>query len=154
MPKFELSIAKVEDTDILVKYRLGMFNAMHPDLTKEIQSSEEQTREWIREKLSDGSLVGFIVRTEDGQAAGSGCLWLKKEQPNPTHTRLEAPYLLSMFTEKPFRRKGVARLIVKTAIAWSREHGYDRITLHATDDGKPMYEEFGFEPTNEMKLKL
>ncbi len=154
MPKFELSQARVEDIDILVKHRLGMFNDMHPELTKEIQASEQQTREWLREKLSDGSLVGFIVRTEEGQAAGSGCLWIRKEQPNPAHTRLDAPYLLSMFTEKRFRRNGVARIIVKTAIDWSREHGYDRINLHATDVGKPLYEEFGFKPTNEMKLAL
>jgi GNAT superfamily N-acetyltransferase len=59
-----------------------------------------------------------------------------------------------MYTERNFRRQGVARLIVKTAIAWSKEHGYDRINLHATDVGKPLYEEFGFKPTNEMNLQL
>ena len=131
-----------------------MFNDMYPGLTKEIQASEDQTRKWIREEMSTNALVGFIVRAEDDQVAGSGCLWIKKEQPNPTTLRLEAPYLLSIFTEKRSRRKGVARHIVKTAIAWSREHEYDRINLHATNVGKPLYEEFGFEPTNEMKLKL
>jgi GNAT superfamily N-acetyltransferase len=154
MTRFELSQAKLDDVGILVQHRLGMFNDMHPELAKEIQASKEQTRQWLIEKLSDGSLVGFIVRTEDGQAAGSGCLWIKKEQPNPTHPRLEAPYLLSMYTEKSYRRRGVARLIVKTAITWSREQGYDRINLHATESGKPLYEEFGFKQTNEMKLKL
>ena len=154
MAKFELSLAKVDDVDILVKHRLGMFNDMHPDLAKEVQASEGRTRQWIKEKLSDGTLVGFIVRTNNGQAAGSGCLWIKNEQPNPTHLRLEAPYLLSMYTEKSFRRQGVARLIVKAAIAWSREHCYDHINLHATDAGKPLYEEFGFAATNEMSLKL
>ena len=154
MAKFELSLAKVDDVGILVKHRLGMFSDMHPELVKEVQASEEQSRQWIKEEMSDGALVGFIVRTEDGQAAGSGCLWIKKEQPNPTHPHLEAPYLLSMYTERSFRRQGVARLIVKTAIAWSKEHGYDRINLHATDVGKPLYEEFGFKPTNEMNLQL
>ncbi len=154
MAKFELSLANVDDVDILVKHRLGMFNDMHPDLAKEVQASEGQTRQWIKEKMSDGTLAGFIVRTKDGRAAGSGCIWIKKEQPNPTHLRLEAPYLLSMYTEKSFRRQGVARLIVKAAIAWSKEHGYDHINLHATDVGKPLYEEFGFTATNEMNLKL
>ncbi len=152
--KFEISRAKIEDIDILVAHRLGMFADMYPKLTMEIQASEEETRQWLLEKLSNGSLVGFIVRTENGQAAGSGCLWIKKEQLNPTHPRLEAPYLLSMYTEKDFRRQGVATLIVKTAITWSREHGYDRISLHASEMGKQLYNAFGFEPTNEMKLTL
>ena len=154
MLRFEISRANAEDLDLLVRHRLGMFNDMFPELRKKIQESEEQTRKWIKEMLSEGRLVGFIVRTEKGQVAGSGCLWIRKEQPNPTRPRLEAPYLLSMFTEKRFRRKGVARLIVKTAIAWSKENGYDRISLHATEMGKPLYEAFGFQPTNEMKLKL
>lgn len=154
MTRFEISQAKIEDIDILVAHRQGMFADMYPELTKEIQASEEQTREWLSKMLSDGSLVGFVVRTQEGQAAGSGCLWIKKEQPNPTHPRLEAPYLLSMYTEKNFRRQGVATLIVKTAIAWSREHGYDRINLHASEMGKPLYGAFGFEATNEMKLTL
>ncbi len=154
MAQFEISQATMKDIEILVRHRLGMFNDMYPELDKEVQASEQQTRQWLRERLLDGTLVGFIVRTEDRQMAGSGCLWIKKEQPNPTHPRLEAPYLLSMYTEKRFRRKGVARLVVKTAIAWSREHGYDRISLHATDVGKSLYEEFGFKPTNEMQLQL
>jgi GNAT superfamily N-acetyltransferase len=131
-----------------------MFNDMYPQLTNEIEESRAQTQQWLREKLSEGSLVGFIVRTQDSLAVGSGCLWVRKEQPNPMRTRLEAPYLMSMFTEKNFRRRGVARLIVKNAIAWSRQHGYDRINLHATEVGEPLYEEFDFKLTNEMQLKL
>lgn len=154
MMKFEVSLAKVEDTELLVKHRLGMFNDMYPELRKETETSKEQTYKWIKQMLSENKVVGFIVRTDAGQAVGSGCLWIKKEQPNPTRRRLEAPYLMSMYTEKGFRRKGVARLIVKTAIAWCKDHGYDRITLHATDMGKPLYEAFGFKATNEMRLDL
>ena len=28
------------------------------------------------------------------------------------------------------------------------------VTLHASDKGRPLYESLGFEPTNEMRLKL
>lgn len=152
--KFRISQAGIDDLDILVEHRLGMFGDMYPGLGKEIEDSREQTRKWISERLSNGDLIGFVVRTDAGLAAGSGCLWVKKEQPNPTRPRLEAPYLLSMFTEKNFRRKGVARLIAGKAIAWSKRHGYDRINLHATETGKLLYEELGFKPTNEMQLKL
>jgi hypothetical protein len=72
MAKFEFSCAKVEDIDILMKHRLGMFNDMYPELRREIQKSEEQTRKCIRELLSEDRLAGFIVRTDKGQVAGSG----------------------------------------------------------------------------------
>ena len=51
MVKCELAYAKIKDLDILVKHRLGMFNDMYPELRKEIQESEEQTRKWIKEML-------------------------------------------------------------------------------------------------------
>ncbi len=152
--KFAVSKGKAEDIDLLVNHRLCMFNEMYPKLTKEIEASRAQTRQWIEEKLSEGTLVCFVVRTEDKHPIGSGCLWIKKEQPNPTKPRLEAPYLMSMYTEGDFRRRGVARLIVKSAVAWSKAHGYDRINLHATEVGSSLYEEYGFRQTNEMQLKL
>ncbi len=78
MTRLKVSYATVEDTNLLAKHRLAMFKDMYPDLTKEIQASHGQTFEWIREMLSNGSLIGFIVRTEEAQAVGSGCLWIKK----------------------------------------------------------------------------
>jgi GNAT superfamily N-acetyltransferase len=154
MVKFEISHAKVEDTELLVNHRLSMFSEMFPELRTEVQESEERTRKWINKMLCECRLVGFIVRTEEGQLAGSGCLWIREEQPGPTSSRLEAPYLLSMYTEKGFRRKGVARLVVKSALAWCKDHCYDRISLHASETGKSLYEALDFKPTNEMKLML
>jgi predicted acetyltransferase len=46
-------------------------------------------------------------------------------------------------------------LNINTAcIDLSRERGYDVTTLHASPFGRPIYEKFGFEQTNEMMLKL
>jgi hypothetical protein len=39
-------------------------------------------------------------------------------------------------------------------IAWCREQGYKTVALHASDEGRPLYESLGFQPTNEMRLHL
>jgi len=39
-------------------------------------------------------------------------------------------------------------------IDWCREQGLAMVYLHATEDGRPLYESMGFEPTTEMRLKL
>jgi GNAT superfamily N-acetyltransferase len=59
-----------------------------------------------------------------------------------------------MYTEKGFRRAGVASTIVQCAIEWSKEHGYKTISLHASEAGIPLYEKFGFKQTAEMRLML
>jgi hypothetical protein len=41
-----------------------------------------------------------------------------------------------------------------TMIDWCRKQRFDRVFLHASKDGRPLYEALGFEPTNEMQLTL
>jgi GNAT superfamily N-acetyltransferase len=126
----------------------------HPELKSKVEESAESTREWIRAKLSEGKLVGFIARAQDGTVAGSGCIWIRNEQPRPTNPRQENPYLLSMYTEEAFRRKGVGKAVLRSAVEWGRVHRYERVVLHASKRGRPLYEAFGFEPSTEMRLKL
>ena len=152
--RFKLSQAGPEDLGLLVTHRLGMWRDIHPELRSKVRESRGATRGWIKRNLASGALVGFIARTADGKVAGSGCVWIRPEQPRPTSPRQEVPYLMSMFTVKKYRRKGVARMIVKRALGWCRQHGYERVVLHASKKGRPLYVSFGFEPTSEMRLRL
>jgi GNAT superfamily N-acetyltransferase len=152
--KFRLTNAGLDSLDLLVQHRLNMWREIHPELGAKVEESEDRTRNWIREKLSKGELIGFIAKTEDSRVAGSGCIWIREEQPRPTNPRQAQPYLMSMYTEREFRRKGVAKLIVKRALDWCRERDYERIILHASEQGKALYESFGFGPTTEMRLKF
>jgi GNAT superfamily N-acetyltransferase len=152
--KFTISHASLDDLELLVRHRLNMHREIFPELEAQIQASEERTRDWIRAKMAEGKLFGFIAKTLEGRVAASGCIWLREQQPNPKSNNLEMPYLLSVFTEKAFRRTGAAKRIVEAAIEWCREHGYDRMSLHASDAGKGLYAGFGFEPTSEMRLQL
>ena len=152
--QFKVSLADSHDIELLVRHRLGMFNDVFPELKSQVQASEGRNRKWISEKLLDGTLVGFIAKTLDGQIAGSGCLWIREQQPRLVSSSLKAPYLMSVYTEEAFRRKGVATLIVQNAIAWAKEKGYDGISLHASDTGKLLYENLCFQPTNEMRLRF
>jgi len=151
---FRVSYAGPHDVDLLVAHRLNMWRDIHPEFGAMVDESEALTRKWVRRKFAEGKLIGFIAKTAGGKVAGSGCIWLRDEQPRPTNPRQEVPYLLSMYTEPSFRRKGVARMIVSRALKWCKDHEYDRVNLHASTQGKPLYESFGFESTTEMRLKF
>ena len=62
--------------------------------------------------------------------------------------------ILNMYTEPEFRRRGLARMLMEKMIAWCREQGYNTVSLHASDKGRPLYEALGFRPTNELRLAL
>jgi hypothetical protein len=39
-------------------------------------------------------------------------------------------------------------------VEWCREQGFRWIYLHPSEQGRPLYESVGFEPSSEMRLKL
>ena len=59
-----------------------------------------------------------------------------------------------MFTDAAHRRRGLARRLMETMLEWCRAEGMRFLYLHASDDGRPLYESLGFTPTNEMRLAL
>jgi len=154
MTDFKICLATAEDIELLLRHRVKMWMDIRPELKEKALETLDLTRNWLKEKLDEGKLIGFIVRTQTGKVAGSGCIWLREDAPRLFTTRLESPYLMSMYTEDGFRRTGVARMIVQHAIDWCREHGYNTIGLHASEAGAPLYERFGFKQTTEMRLML
>ena len=151
---FNLTVGTIKDLDLLVSHRLLMWKNIHPELAAEIEESRVVTKNWIQSKILEGSLVPFIVRTTNGEIAGSGCILVKEDQPRPGSYRIKFPYLMSMYTAPEFRRKGVTSLIVTEALRWSKQNNFDRISLHASKEGIELYKKFGFIQTNEMRLKL
>ncbi len=153
---FRIGYATLEDADLLAKHRVLMWKDIwEDDIDKaSIQRIEEGTREWIRKKLAKGEVIGLIAKTKEGQVAGSGCIWLREIPPVPFSDRPEIPYLMSMYTEFGFRRKGVAKKIVEFAIDWCRKRGYSRLNLDASDEGRKLYEKLGFKPGFSMRLEF
>jgi hypothetical protein len=43
---------------------------------------------------------------------------------------------------------------MEAALDWGRTHGIRAVILHASSEGRPLYEKLGFRPTNEMRLML
>ena len=152
--EFTISLATLDDVQLLTEHRIRMWIALRPELNTQANQMATLTREWINKMFSEGRLRGFIAKTESGEIAGSGCVWIREEPPRFVGSRLLGPYLMSMFTEEPFRRKGVATLIAKKAIEWCKQQGYPVISLHASEAGAAVYERLGFERSPEMRLWL
>ena len=62
--------------------------------------------------------------------------------------------ILNVYTEPEFRRQGVARRIMETILHWIRARGLRSAHLHASDEGRVLYEKLGFVATNEMRLRF
>jgi hypothetical protein len=83
MTEFKISLVETEDIEFLVRHRVGMWKDIRPELCEKAKEMEDLTRNWIKTKLSESKLIGFIARTQTGVVAGSGCIWLRDDAPRP-----------------------------------------------------------------------
>lgn len=60
--------------------------------------------------------------------------------------------VLNVYTEPAWRRRGLAELLMRRVLAWAREERLDRLVLHASQEGRRLYERLGFVATNEMRF--
>jgi len=60
--------------------------------------------------------------------------------------------VLNVFTEPDWRRNGIAQRLMEAIIEWADAESLDRLVLHASAEGRPLYERLGFVPTNEMRF--
>ncbi len=147
--------AQASDLELLVRHRESMWLDMHGYSARQIRAAAARSRAWIRREFRSGRYIAFVAEGPGGRVAGSGAIWLRSSQPYPgPRPRPDAPYVMSMYTERASRRSGVATRLVREMIRWARRKGYRRITLHASAQGAPVYRRIGFEDSNEMRFNL
>ena len=153
---FPLREASVADIATLVRHRRLMFEDMAAAGAEALSvhgfdAMDARYAEQLRAQLRDGKQRAWVVELE-GRIVASGAVLFSEWLPRPNDLTERLAYLHSVFTEPEYRRRGLARRIVQTALAVCREMGLRRLTLHASAAGRPMYVSMGFLPTNEMRL--
>lgn len=143
-----------ETLEVLVRHRRLMWEEAGRHTPHEIDGAEAVYRAWTTERFREGKLLALIAKTSEGSVAGSGCIWLRESQPRLRDDSCVAPYLMAVYTERAYRRKGVASLITASAVEWCMEHDYTSLSLHASKRAAGVYKRLGFMRTNEMRLVL
>lgn len=114
----------------------------------------QATEEYLRKALPAGEFVAFVAEV-DGQVVGTGSLLPSQRPPAMDNLSGREGYVLNMWTEPAYRRRGIAAALLREIVAHARNARIGRLRLHATDDGRSLYEQFGFQGRNsEMVLKI
>jgi ribosomal protein S18 acetylase RimI-like enzyme len=107
---------------------------------------------WVRAKLEDGSYVGWLTEEEGRLVAGAG-LWVMEFPPHFLDVEPRRAYLLNFYVAEEMRGRGLARELLRLAVAEAKRRGIKVVSLHASKFGRPLYERNGFEVSNEMILR-
>jgi GNAT superfamily N-acetyltransferase len=156
-PEIGIRRANIQDADIIGYHRARMFHDMGEIPDHLFEAFRLRSAERLRELLNSGEYVGWLAANAakpDQIVAGAG-VQLRRVLPHPGNDQAFAEgrhgLVINVFTEPEWRRQGVGELLMKEIIEWSKEEKLDRLVLHASKDGRALYERLGFVLTNEMK---
>ncbi len=97
--------------------------------------------------------IHFLLEKDDTIIACGGA-FIKEDIPYCFYKKPQYGFIGDVYVEKSYRRNGYGRLLTNCAIDWLKKRNMKRIHLLASDGGKKLYQELGFQGTEEMVLHM
>jgi GNAT superfamily N-acetyltransferase len=146
--------ATLADATTIAQHRRSMFRDMGYQDELALDSMVMKFVPWLQAKMqSDDYLAWLAVSGDDLVVAGAG-LWLMDWPAHMVGSSPRRGNILNVYTEPEFRRQGLARRLMEAAIDWCKVNKIDFVILHASPDGRRLYESMGFQAGNEMRINL
>jgi ribosomal protein S18 acetylase RimI-like enzyme len=138
-------------------FRVWVACALEPDEPgiKRGASSEEIGTCEAEHTASIGLADG--VGSAEGEPIASVGLVVRSVPPGPSNLAGTEGYVMNLVTLPPWQRRGIARALLSHVLDVLRAEGVPVVSLHASGDGRDLYEELGFSVKDElpeMRLRL
>jgi GNAT superfamily N-acetyltransferase len=159
----DFTIRQATDADraIIAHHRVAMCLDIGTATPAAASALEEATLAWLAHAMPSGEYLGWLATPVGHTAqvvAGAG-VQLRRVLPFPQRHpdgRVDVAegrqgIVVNVYTEPAFRRQGLARRLMETILTWARSVRLESLVLHASPDGKPLYDALGFVTTNEMR---
>src|SRR5207248_6224810 len=147
----KIRVATPNDLAAIVRHRRNMFRDDLGSSAAALNAMERTSAPFIERGLREGWYHGWLAMASDRAVAGAGVIVYDWPSNPKAPKQTQRAYLLNVYTQPEFRRRGIALQLVKRAMAWARQEGFSVLWLHASKNGRPLYVYLGFVPTNEMK---
>ena len=103
----------------------------------------EATQAYFIQAQEEGSARSWVVE-EEGEVVACATLALFVRPPYPGNLAGREGDLLNIYTRPAWRRRGMANALLVAMVAYAREQQLGKLWLHASSDGRAIYERFGF----------
>ena len=146
--------ARPADIPEIVRQRRLMYEDLGERDTSALSAMQASSAEFLEEAIPAGIFRGWLAETRGGRVVAGGGMMIVPWLSRPADPEPRRAWILNVYTCPEYRRQGIARRLMQTMIEWCRQAGFQSVSLHASDEGRPLYESLGFKPTEEMKLVL
>ena len=159
-PTFLVREATIVDVPLLAHHRAAMFRDMGRLASDREMALVAATAEYLRGALPRGDYLAWVAQSQvsPAEVIGGAGVQLRPilPRPGPAGDSIEPgpeAIILNVYVELAWRRRGVGEALMRSVLTALAERKIRRIVLHASDEGRRLYERLGFVPTNEMRLE-
>lgn len=146
--------ATLDDARTIARHRRSMFRDMGHHDEAALDAMMQRFLPWIEAKIASGDYLAWLaVSSGDIVVSGAG-LWLMDWPAHMVGSSARRGNILNVYTEPEFRHRGLARWLIEAAFHWCKANEIDCVILHASQQGRSLYESLGFQASNEMRIKL
>jgi GNAT superfamily N-acetyltransferase len=149
--------ATVADAAVIARHRVAMFSDMGSVPNSQLANSLlDLSTSALAAELSKESYLGWLALDRTNHVVAGAGVHVKPQLPRisddgTTVVTASIPVVLNVYTEPTWRHQGIARALMAVLMQWAKTQGFDRLVLHASDAGRPLYVSLGFVQTNEMR---
>jgi GNAT superfamily N-acetyltransferase len=143
--------AVIEDAPIIARHRAAMFRDMGDVSGDDVARLESVSFVCMRQMMAERRYLGWLAERQGEVVAGGGLI-ISQLLPRPGAIDGGAQALIvNVYCEPEHRRRGLARALMKAMLDWCKRERIAKVVLHASQDGRSLYESLGFVQTNEMR---
>jgi GNAT superfamily N-acetyltransferase len=161
--RFQVREATPDDAAVIAWHRARMFQDMGQLPEPAFEPLRARAETVLGDWLKSGEYLGWLASPAGAPATvvGGAGVQLRQVLPHP----LPGPnggvavaagrhaIVLNVFTEPGWRRQGLAELLMRRILEWAVGERLDRLVLHASAEGRALYQRLGFVATNEMRFE-
>ena len=143
----------------LTAKELDIFIGMRINQLREEGATEDidlvpALRDYYQRHMADDTFVSWLA-LDSGKIIGTGGMSIVEKPPYFGCPSGRIGLLSSMFTDKAYRRQGIAKELLSRVVNEARERGCGTVQITASDMGVLLYTNFGFTKNNNfMQYKL
>lgn len=135
--------ATADDLELVISRRLQFFCEMRGWTLAELSDEFLDANRRFIERTHGRSFHSWLATT-DRDVVGIVSLVIFDAPPRPEERRDADGYVVNMHVVPEHRRRGIGRRLIERCMRDAEAEGVRRFTLHATADGRPLYESLGF----------
>ena len=137
-----ITYRKLEKKDLDEFIRLRINQLREEGATEDIDLKSALVDYYDRH-MSDGTFVSFLAVDGDKIVGTSGMSFVEKP-PYVSCPTGKIGLLSSMYTDKDYRRQGIAKKLLSLVVEAARDYGCGSVQITASDMGVLLYTDFGF----------